>query len=75
MPLVNIKLIEDTLTSDQKQQLIEKVTDAVVEVEGENLRPYVWVVLEDVKSGEWGVGGQAITTEAVAQIRDGDGAG
>jgi 4-oxalocrotonate tautomerase len=43
------------------QKLIRKVTDAVVSVEGEGLRPVTWVLFDDVASGEWGVGGQAVT--------------
>ncbi|MGZ5055268.1 MAG: tautomerase family protein [Methylobacter sp.] len=45
--------------------MISKVTDAIVSVEGEGLRPVIWVIIEDVASGEWGVGGQAITTDAI----------
>ena len=52
MPFVNIKLIEGVLSDSQKQEIITKVTDAMVDIEGENLRPVTWVVLEEVKSGE-----------------------
>ena len=64
MPLVNVKLIEGVFDDHQKQEIIEKLTDAMVEVEGENMRPVTWVVVEEVKSGDWGIGGQAMTTEA-----------
>ena len=47
------------------QKLIRKVTDAVVSVKGEGLRPVTWVLFDDVASGEWGVGGQAVTVEAL----------
>ena len=40
MPLIQIKLIEGVFTADQKQQMIEKVTDAMVSIEGENMRPF-----------------------------------
>jgi len=63
MPLVQIKGISGYLSLQQKQDIISKVTDAIVSVEGEGLRPVTWVLIEDVASGEWGVGGQAITTE------------
>jgi 4-oxalocrotonate tautomerase len=39
-----------------------------VSVEGEGLRPVTWVILEEVPSGEWGVGGTAVTTEALKKI-------
>lgn len=63
MPLVQIKGIAGYLSLEQKQQLIQKVTDAVVSVEGEGLRSVTWVIVEDVSSGAWGVGGHPVTTE------------
>lgn len=71
MPLVEIKGVEGYLSLEQKQELIERVTDAVVSVEGENVRPVVWVVVQDVASGQWGVGGEAVTTEKFKQIAAG----
>jgi len=71
MPLVNVKLIEGVFDDQQKQAIIEKLTDAMVEVEGENRRPVTWVVVEEVKSGDWGIGGQALTTEAVHALAAG----
>jgi len=71
MPLVNVKLIEGVFDDQQKQAIIEKLTDAMVEVEGENMRPVTWVVVEEVKSGDWGIGGQALTTEAVHALAAG----
>lgn len=68
MPLVQIKGISGYLSLQQKQEIISKVTDAVVSVEGEGLRPVTWVLIEDVASGQWGVGGQAVTTEAIRSM-------
>jgi 4-oxalocrotonate tautomerase len=65
MPYVNIKLIEGVFDSDQKREMIEKVTEAMVEVEGENMRDLTFVVVDETKSGDWGIGGRAMTTEAV----------
>lgn len=65
MPLAQIKGISGFLTIEQKQEMIRKVTDAIVSVEGEGLRPVTWVIIEDVNSGEWGVSGEAITTDAL----------
>jgi 4-oxalocrotonate tautomerase len=65
MPLVQIKGISGYLSLDQKQEIIRKVTDAVVSVEGEGLRQVTWVLIEDVASGAWGVGGNPVTTEAL----------
>lgn len=71
MPLIQVKMIEEVFTPAQKKELIAKLTDAMVSVEGENLRSVTWVVLEDVRSGEWGIGGQALTTEAVRALAAG----
>ena len=46
-------------------------TDTMVEIEGENMRGVTWVVVEEVKSGEWGIGGQALTTEDVQALAAG----
>jgi 4-oxalocrotonate tautomerase len=65
MPLINVKLIEGVFDDDQKRAMIEKLTDAIVEIEGENMRGVTYVVIDEIKSGDWGVGGAALTTEAV----------
>ncbi len=68
MPLVQIKGISGYLSLSQKQEIISKVTDAIVSVEGEGLRPVTWVLIEDVASGQWGVGGQPITTDDIRNM-------
>ncbi len=54
-------MIEGVFTPTQKQDMIRKLTDTMVSIEGENLRPYTLVVLEEVKSGDWGVAGNSLT--------------
>lgn len=71
MPLVQVKVIEGVFSESQKKAMIEKLTDAMVSVEGENMRQVTWVTIEDVKSGEWGIGGKALTTEAVKALAAG----
>ena len=61
MPLVQIKGVGGYLTLAQKQDMIRKVTDAVLSVEGEGLRQVTWVTIEDVQPGAWGVGGNPVT--------------
>jgi len=73
MPLVHVKLVDGVFSDAQKREMIEKITDAIVSIEGEALRPYVWVILEEVRSGEWGMGGRAITTADVRAIASGSG--
>ena len=45
--------------------MIEKVTDAMVSVEGESLRSVTWVRLQEIESGQWAVGGNPLTADAV----------
>lgn len=71
MPLVNVKLIEGVFTPTQKQEMIRKLTDAMVSIEGENMRPVTWVVIEEVKSGDWGIGGNPLTTNDVKALAAG----
>lgn len=68
MPLVQIKGAGGYLSLEQKQDLIRKVTDAVVSVEGEGLRPVTWVIVEEVPEGAWGVAGQPVTADALRQL-------
>ena len=65
MPIVNFKAIEGVITSEQKRELITKLTDAVASVYGEGIRQVTWVVLEDVPSGEWGIAGKPATTSDI----------
>jgi 4-oxalocrotonate tautomerase len=71
MPLVNVKLIEGVISEAQKREMVEKLTEAMVEIEGENLRPVTWVVIEEVKSGDWGVGGKPLSTADVKALAAG----
>jgi 4-oxalocrotonate tautomerase len=71
MPFVNVKVIEGVFSSDQKQDMVRKLTDTMVDIEGENMRPVTWVVVEEVKSGDWGIGGNPLTTADVKTLASG----
>ncbi len=71
MPLINVKLIDGVFSQTQKQQMITKLTDAMVAIEGENMRPVTWVVIEEVKSGDWALGGKPLTTADVKALAAG----
>ncbi|GLS21561.1 hypothetical protein GCM10007874_45780 [Labrys miyagiensis] len=43
----------------------------MVSIEGENMRGVTWVNISEVTSGEWGIGGQPLTTEAVKALASG----
>ena len=69
MPLVTVKVIEGVFTRQQKQEMIQKITDTMVEIEGENLRPVTWVLVEEVQSGDWGIAGNGLTTADVQALQ------
>lgn len=71
VPFVNVKLIEGVFSPDQKKDMITKLTETMVSIEGENMRPVTWVVIEEVASGEWGIGGNALTTADVKALAAG----
>ncbi len=71
MPFVNVKLIEGVFSPDQKKEMIAELTEAMVAIEGENMRPVTWVVIDEVASGEWGIGGSALTTADVKALAAG----
>jgi len=68
MPLINVKVIEGVFGDSQKREIVEKLTEAMVEIEGENMRPVTWCVIEEVRSGDWGIGGNPLTTADVKAL-------
>ena len=71
MPFVNVKLIEGVFSAGQKQEIVKRLTDTMVSIEGENMRQVTWVVAEEVKSGDWGIAGQPLTTTDVKKLAAG----
>ena len=71
MPLVNVKVMEGVFTPKQKQDIIRKVTDAMVSVEGENMRSVTLVIIDEIKSGDWAMGGKSFSTADVKAIAAG----
>lgn len=68
MPIVTIDCISDTFSGDQKRELIARLTDAMVEVEGEAMRDMTWVRINEVAEGDWGIGGRPITAYDLHRI-------
>jgi 4-oxalocrotonate tautomerase len=71
MSLITVKLLASRLSRADKQELIARLTDAAVSVEGEALRASTWVVVEEARSGDWGVGGSLPTSEDMNALRSG----
>jgi 4-oxalocrotonate tautomerase len=68
MPLVTIKVFNDELSQAQSQDLIEKITSCITEVTSEKLRDVTWVMIEEIKDGQWGVGGNSLTLADVKKL-------
>lgn len=69
MPLVNVQIIENVFTPEQKKEIIRKVTDAMISIEGEALREVTWVKIDEVKEGNWGIGGHCLTAADVHRMQ------
>ena len=72
MPLIQVKVFEDELDQEQSKDLINRITDAVTAVTSEKLHYLTWVISEEVKSGHWGVGGNALGLDDVKNMMAGD---
>ena len=71
MPLIQVNIIEGVFSPQQKQEIVKKLTDAMVAIEGENMRPVTWCIVEEVKSGDWGIAGKPLTTGDVKALASG----
>ena len=71
MPLVDIEVIEGVFDAAQKREIVEKLTEAMVSIEGENMRPVTVCYVEEVRSGDYGIGGKPLTTADVKNLAAG----
>jgi 4-oxalocrotonate tautomerase len=71
MPLINVKLIDGVFSPAQKKEIARKLTGTMVSIEGEAMRSVTWVVVEEVKGGDWAIGGQTLTTQGGQLCADG----
>ena len=69
MPIVNVKVLAGAFSTAQKQSMIDDITDAIVRIGGDGIRPNVQVLVEDIQSGMWGIGGKKLTTEEIEARR------
>ena len=72
MPLVQVKLIEEALTPNEKKEIATKLTDAMVSIKEQNGPSWAWVDIEDVLSDEWEIRGLAMTTDAIRALVAGE---
>ena len=66
-----LRTTADPVTTFDKELrvLVRDLTETMVDIEGEAMRPVTWVTVEEVNSGEWGVGGKALTTQDVKDLQ------
>ena len=69
MPLVTIDVIKDVFTAEEKAELIENVTEAMIKVEGEGMRQVTWVRIMEVEQGDWAIGGARLGAGDVHQLK------
>lgn len=70
MPLITVHLIENVFNNEEKAEMITKLTNTMVEIEGEAMRSVTWVKIEEVKEGQWGIGGNALTASMIQQMKN-----
>lgn len=68
MPFISVKVIEGVFSSEQKARIVSDLTDAMVRIEGEAMRPVTWAAIEEVKSGHWAIGGKPLSTADVKAL-------
>lgn len=71
MPMINVKLIEGIFDHHQKREIVSRLTDAMVAVEGENMRAVTWVIVEEVPQGQWAIGGKPLFASDVQALAAG----
>ena len=71
MALIQVKVIEGVFTAPQRREMIERLTDAMAQIEGENMRQNIWCLVDEVASGDWGVGGQTPSADDVRALARG----
>jgi 4-oxalocrotonate tautomerase len=71
MPLVDIQVIKNVFTPAQKGELIERVTDAMISVEGEAMRGVTWVRINEIDEGNWAIGGTRLSAADVHRMTAG----
>ena len=69
--MIRLTLIENVFSQAQKQEMIQKLTDAMVSIEGEKLRSLTWVVIEEVKDGNLGIGGTPLSSGDARELSGG----
>ncbi len=68
MPFINVKVIEGVFTGEQKREIAERLSETMIDIEGESMREVTMVVIDETKSEDWAIGGRCLSTEAVRAL-------
>ena len=69
MPSIDIQVLEDVFTSEEKAEIIRRVTDAFGSVAGSTIKAGTSVRFHEIQSGSWGWGGTVLTTADAKAMR------
>ena len=65
MPLVTIDLVKNVFTQKEKRAMIQRVSEAMIAIEGEGMRDLTWVRINEIEEGDMAIGGQLLTADSV----------
>ncbi|MEX7883908.1 4-oxalocrotonate tautomerase family protein [Klebsiella pneumoniae] len=68
MPFVNVQTIKGIMTAEQKSELLRRMTDLLVEIEGQGdpqFRQSVWIRIDEHDPEQWSLGGVQPTATAM----------
>jgi 4-oxalocrotonate tautomerase len=68
MALIHVTVIDRVFAAPQKQEIVERLRDAMVAIEGESMRRHISWLVEQVGRGAWGVGGQTLAADDVKAL-------
>ena len=68
VPLIQVKLVEGLFSAGQKREMVTGLTNAMVAIVGEKMRQVTWVLIEEVRGGQWGIGGEPLSAEDVQVV-------
>lgn len=69
MPFVNVQTIKGIMSSEQKNELLRRMTDLIVEIEGKcdpEFRRSVWIRIDEHEPEQWSLGGMQPTSQMIA---------
>ena len=72
MPFVNIRTAKGLLGEGQKQELLDRLADLLIGIEGDgdpDFKKYIMILIEEHDAEDWNVGGVSLTSKDVQAIK------